>query len=254
MPINVDLIIAEIQTLSLKDALAYLIAKGIYDYSKNGYYKIKQIIINKQNEGKYAFFPNKEETQKLLEIGHISKYRALYAIVPNYRYIDLLRTGFLIDEYHKNDNEINRQRVKAIKCQISNRPNSRYFLKLVNLPTTEFFNIIINYLQNMKYKGYGDNFLEEKFEEIVNEWRKTSRFVENKDKSEDVYSFCYAQIKNKENPFFLLGMKNKVVGTIRAGIKKLIKSDIFEKNKYRYFEKLTTEGNHPRLEVTFFED
>jgi hypothetical protein len=49
-------IIEIVKSFPLKDALTYLtITSKIVDFSKDGYGRLKVIIQDKQNEGKYAF-------------------------------------------------------------------------------------------------------------------------------------------------------------------------------------------------------
>ena len=246
-------IIDVIAELSLKEALIYLTAKGIYDYSKKGYEQIKKIIRNKYNEGKYCFVPDKKEALHLLEFGKSPQYIEMKLLVPNYRYIDILRTGLLIEQYHKKNTPYDNRRIKEIKMHICNKPNGKYFLKLANLPTTPFFSVIISYIHDLKMKGYSPIFLEEKFDEIVQNWEKSSKFTESTDEEKDIILFCNTQMENKNNYFFILGMK-KAAETVENAIDYLEKNRIFSKNKYTSKEIKIKEGNQPRIEVTIFRE
>lgn len=86
----VDEIAIEIAKLTLKEALAYLIAHGVKDFFGKGSERLKQVIRDKENEGKYAFVPNKAEANQLLNLSKDPTYREIQMIVPNYRYLDII--------------------------------------------------------------------------------------------------------------------------------------------------------------------
>jgi hypothetical protein len=216
-----------------------------------GYEKIKQIIRDKMNEGKYAFVPNKSEANLLLNFSKDPTFKEVEMLVPQYRYIDLIRTGLLIDYYHKNNSPADRQRVHDIKIEISRRPNSLKLLKLVDLPGTPFFSSIVEYLHNLKKAGYPSKFLEEKFEELIETWTETTMLVRTGNTPDQVVDFCVGQIKKKSEAFFVLGMKTASI-IIELAFKELTKQKILKNNNYESRLTKSTEGNNPRTELMIF--
>ena len=246
----VEEIIEAIKELTLKGILTYLVAHGVTDFSKKGYEKLKKIIQDQQNEGKYAFVPNKDEANRLLGFQKEPTFRQLLLLVPHYRYIDLIRTGMLIDYYHKHDDPENRKRVKNIKLQITRRPNGRKLLKIANLPTTPFFSILLEYLYDLKLQGYSSNFLEETLEDIVEDWRKKSKLVQSGDTTIDIIEWCKKQmLYHRNETFFVLGMKS-ASAVAEEAISKM--SNELKQNNYTYKLTKSMEGNHPRTEIMFF--
>jgi len=249
-PEQIEFIIQTIQGLSLKDALQFLVLKKVVDFSGVGLGKLRQIIRDKQNEGKYAFVPLKEEAQKLLQFSKESAYKKVETLVPHYRYIDIIRTGLLIDFYHRRNQKGDSERVSQIKKSIRSRPNGAKLLKISNLPTTPFFESVLRYVFNLKGKGYSENQLEETFDSIVTDWEAASKFVRNEHTPTDVVTFCETQANIKTSPFFVLGMRS-VSKTVEAALDKLKKKKFFKKNGYTPIVTISEEGNHPRMEVTF---
>jgi hypothetical protein len=171
-------------------------------------------------------------------------------LVPNYRYIDLLRTGMLIDYYHKNDSLSNRERVKAIKYQLSKRPNSIKILKIVDLPTTPFFTTILKYLFELKKQGYAQPFLEEQFDSIIEKWDKTTKLVRKDDDIGDVMTFCKKQVMDKQEFFSILGMRT-ASSIVEATLSELEREKYLEKHGYKFQLTKSRDGNQPRTEVFF---
>jgi hypothetical protein len=248
---GIEEILDTIKDLPLKDALIYLVLAGIERLSEKGYEKIKKILQDKANEGRYAFVPNKEEANLLLQFRDNPIYRQIIILVPKYRYIDIIRTGLLIDYYHKHDTPENRRRVAVIKYQIKIKPNGNKLLKLVDFPTTPFFSIVLQYLYEQKTSGFSTEMLEEKFSEIVDTWEKTSKLVESRNEVKDVISFCKKHMEKKTTLFFLLGMKtaSKIV---EKAVTEMEKHNLFEQNKYTYKLTKSEEGNQPRTEVMIY--
>ncbi len=250
VPLPVDQIITMIESFPLKEALAVLVANQIYDYSKEKYYKIKEIIIKKQNEGKYAFVPNKDEANMLNRLSSNPEYKHIVLLIPKYKYIDFIRTGLLIKELNSNkENPISSERVKDIKVQITRRPNGQKLLKIANLTATPFFSIILQHTFNLKLKNYSAEDLEEKFEEMVDDWANSSLLLKAEQRVELVKEFCEKQISNERGQFFILGMK-MVADTVEREINQLIKEKFFEQNGYDY--DIKKRDDPKRIEVTVF--
>lgn len=206
-PPPVEEILREITDIPLKGALIYLAGHGIHDFARAGHEKIKKLIQDKQNEGKYAFVPDKDEVIKLLELKDNPDYRGISLLIPDYPYLDLIRTGLLINKYQEMNNPRASARIVAIKNQIINRPNGNHLLKIARLPTTPFFSSIVNYLYELKKQGYSDTSLVEKFNEIVDLWESSSKFVQSSDTIEDVATFIKNQINANKRILFVLGMR-----------------------------------------------
>jgi hypothetical protein len=227
------------------------VAHGILNFLEKGYERVKKAIQDKMNEGKYAFVPDKTEANHLLNFSKNPTFKEIQMLVPQYRYIDLITTGLLIDYYHKHNTQENRNRIDSIKIQISKRPNGLKLLKLVNLPTTPFFSIIVQRLHELKKSGYPSNFLEDKFDELVENWNQTSLLVRTETKPEQVVSFCKSQIDKKSETFFVLGMKS-AAATVEFALKELTKLKILENNNYVAHLTTSTEGNNPRTELMVY--
>lgn len=251
-------IIEYIKNLSLKEVLIYLVSQNVLDFSKVGYERIKKIIIDKQNEGKYAFVPNKEEALFLQQSKTYSSYQQLEMLVPKYKYLDLIRTGFLIANYNKNiENNINpegyRQRISQIKEQIAKRPGGGRLLKIVKFPTTDSFSSGINYLYNLKLNNCPSELLEDEFEELVDDWEKSSKFVKHNNNFEEVIDFCKRQADQKNRRFSILGMYDKSIEIIEEALNDLNSQGFFEENEYIFkIQKSSPEINIITMEVIIF--
>jgi hypothetical protein len=258
--IIVDDVVSVISNIPLKDALIYLTANGISNYLTKGYDKIKKVIVDKQNEGKYAFVPNKEEVLFLEQAEKSPNYQQILILVPNYKYIDLIRTGLLLKEYNRKidagvDSEQNRQQISRIKLDIIRRPGGGRLLKIVKLPSSNFFPIILSYLYELKIHGYPESQLEEEFNELVEEWERCSKFVDNENSLEEVLVFCGTMIKDNNTKFFLLALYENQIGVVEKAIKKLDEEQIMKNNNYlTKIEKEDRKGITPRIEVMFFKD
>ncbi len=253
MPEIIEEVIKVIKDLPLNSALAYLAAQGILHFSKKGLEKLKRVIQDKHNESKYAFVPNKTEAVTLKEMCNNPSYKQVEMLVPKYRYIDLIRTGLLIAEYHKNDTRENDKRTHEIKLQIGRRPNSRHLLKIVNLPATPFFSVILKIMYDLKLEGYSQTQLEDKFDELISEWDKNTFFVERVNKEQDVVEFCISRMKIGVNYCVVLGMRS-AAKKVEDGIKIIDEDKIFQRCGYEYRIIKRTEGNQPRVEVTIFKN
>ena len=226
-------------------------AHGFYELSKKGSEKIKKIIRDKHSESMYAFVPDKQEAKCLMGFARDPNYRQVLMLVPRYRYIDLLRTGLLIDYYHQNNTLSNRKRVSVIKLQISKRPNGKKLLKIANLPTTPFFSIILQRLLMLKQIGYDSEFLEEELDELVQDWEKSAKLVENHEKSEDIVDYFLKKVSENCENCFILGMRS-ASKIIDGALFILTDKGLLEKNGYDYKLTKSTMGNNPRTELMIF--
>ena len=260
MAVTIEQILEHIKNLSLKEALIYTASQGIIDFSKAGYEKIKHFFVDKFNEGKYAFVPDKEEALFLQESKNNPHYKQIEELVPNYKYLDLIRTGFLVASYNKKINdEINpekyRQRISQIKEQIAKRPGGGRLLKIVKFPTTIYFSSAITYLQNLKLNNYPIELLEDEFEELVEDWEKSSKFVKNTENFEGVISFCKRQAEQKNRRFSILGMHIKTVKIIEEAINQLVEESFFKDNNYKLkVSKSGEDSNILTMEAIVYKD
>lgn len=248
-PLPIEQIISTIEKLPLKEALTFLVVNRIFGYSKEGYSKIKEIIKDKQNEGKFAFVPNKEEAKTLNRLSSNPEYKQVVLLIPKYKYIDLVRSGLLIKELNTKQDQLSSGRVKIIKTQIKKRPNGQKLLKITNLTATPFFSIILQHMYNLKLKNYSMGDLEEKFEEMVEDWLTSSLLLKGEQRVELVKEFCDRQISNEKRQFFILGMKS-VAKTVEEEINRLIESGYFEEKNYEY--DIKKKDDPTRIEVTIF--
>lgn len=248
---SIEAILETIRDLSIKEALVYLIANGVKDFVGEGLGKLKKAIQDKLNESQYAFVPDKNEANYLLNFARDPNYREILMLIPNYRYIDLIRTGLLIDYYHKHHSPANKDRVTQIKLQIAQRPNGRRLLKLADLPTTPFFSVILRYLHKLKVRGYPSHFLEGEFEEFVEMWQKASKMVQTEDTVDDVISFCKRQMERGSKTFFVLGMKTAST-TVEDALDELVSKKLLEERNYDFVLTKSEIGNAPRIELMVY--
>jgi hypothetical protein len=251
---SIELILIYIKDLPLKEALVYLVSRGIIDFSKTGYQKIKKIIRDKQNEGKYAFVPNPDEAISLQKSSKNPRYKEISLLVPKYKHLGLIMTGFLLLKYNNKiinniDSVKNNSRVAEIKRQILSRPGGGSLLKIAKFPSTEFFSVVLAYLHKLKINGYPEEHLEEEFNDLVNSWQTSSKYVKNEETKEIIISFCKDKIKKDYNRFFLLGMYEKPIETIEEALKELNKE--IEDNKYEVIMS-KRDGSLPIIEVFIF--
>ena len=256
----IDEIVFVISTLPLKEALTYIVAQKVVDYSTKGYDKIKKVIVDKQNEGKYAFVPNKEEVLLLEQAEKNPDYQQILILVPNYKYLDLIKTGLLLKEYNRRidngiDPEKNKMQISQIKVDIIRRPGGGRLLKIAKLPASQFFSIILSYLYELKIHSYPENQIEEEFNDLVDEWDKCALYVDDNAELNDVVEFCKRMIKENKSRFFLLALYEHQINIIEQGISNLEQEQLLKKNDYlTKIEKEDSKGVTPRIEVRFYKN
>ncbi len=241
-------ILLEIKNLPLSAALVYLVSKGI-DFAQKGYDELKKTIIDKQHEKKYLFVPIREEALKLKKLSGDAKYKELELLVPNYKYLDLIRTGLLIKDYSNNFSRENDERIKEIKFDIIKNPGGKRLLKIVNLSSTIFFSSIIKYLHNLKVNDYPENHIQEEFEELVDDWENSSLFVEKTDEIDKIKIFCHKQKEENNDRFFILATKERAISLVEESLKDLEQEKFFAENFYNYKVFKDGEERSQRIEV-----
>ncbi len=237
-----------IKNLDIKTVLATLATYKIVNFSEVRYANLKQFIIDKWNEGKFAFVPSKEEAIKLKQNFDSPHYKEISEIIPNYAELDLILTGLLIKEYQDTKRDV---RVGEIKRSIMQRPNARHLIKIVNLPTTPFFSVINDFLKERKKQGYSIQQLEAEFNDVVEELEKNTLFVKNEHTVEYILKFVEQRFINKTKVFFLLGMKTAAIQVEKA-VSNIEENKVFETNEYAYINKKTGSVTEKKIEVTIY--
>lgn len=244
-----DEIITTVSTLPLKEALSYLFSIGIVKLSGKGLAKIRQLIQDKHNEGKYAFVPNKEEAQRLTQFSNEPNYKKLSILIPNFEYIDVVRTGLLMQFYHERNQKEDKDKVQNIKYQLYQRPNGQFLVKLAIISAeSDSLSAILDYLFDLKTKeNYSEKQLQEKLNERIFTWNECAMLVDKINSVYDIKSFCKSKmLQNCYPEIFLMGMKHSA-NNIEKALDKLSKD--IKKHKYTPNVKKFTEGNNPRITV-----
>lgn len=245
---TIEEILIYIKNFSLPETLKYIISEGI-DIFKTGYEKVKDAIKDKQNKKRYLFVPIREEALKLQQFSTNPQYKELTLLVPNYKYLDLIRTGLLLDYYGKNPSDKNNDRIKQIKMDIRKNPGGKRLLKIVNLPSTQYFSSILKYLYDLKVNNYPENHIEEEFNELTDDFQESSIFVENIDMSDKIIAFCKEQNRKQNNRFFILARRERAVKIVEEAIEYLKKDNFFKENYYKDLIFKNGEGEDQKIEI-----
>jgi len=103
---------------------------------------------------------------------------------------------------------------------------------------------------------YPENHIEEEFNELVDDWRESSKFVENKHSIDDVKIFCHKQSEKGNDRFFILAVKEIAIKIVEDSIESLKREGFFMENYYKYhiFEdgEDKTKRVEARLETALF--
>ena len=249
MMIDINQILLQIKDLSLPATLIYLAKLGIDNFVKPGYEKLAQAIKDKQNQKKYAFVPNRYEAIKLKDVGKTPTYSELVSLVPKYKRLDIIRTGLLVFEYNQKNNPLSSKRVGEIKMQVLKNPGGKTLVKIINLTSTVFFSSVLKFLRNLRNNNYPEEHIESELEELIEDWEKSSLFVENEDDVDKIRIWCHSQAKEKNDRFFIMALKNRAVEIVERSIEKLIDEDFFRKNYYSYFIFKEDPGEIKKIEV-----
>lgn len=240
-------ILAYLANLGLKELLTYIVKKGTR-FTKELWEKVNQIIRDKHSKEQYAFVPNKQEAEELIRMSETEEYIQVKSLVPNYKHIDLIRTGLLIKKYLNENTPTTEKRIVEIKSDVFGMKDGYRLIKIVRLPGTPFFGIIMRYMFNLKREGHSNPEMEAKFEEVVDMWERSSKFVEWENRPIDVIKFCETHIGLGDGVFFILGMKS-ASRVVEKAINELEREKFFERNGYNLIVNKITEGAKPRLEV-----
>ncbi len=243
-----DEILKSISGLDAYATIKWLTSIGFTGYiGKKGYESVKSAVRTKFDEKRYAFPPDKEEANLLLQLSNDSSYKQMKLLVPHYKYIDVVRTGLLLERYHKENTSTSKEKAANINKQLSKRPNGIFLIKLAILSgQNESFGALLQYLYDLKTKeNYSESQLEEKLNENLQAWDLSSKLFNNDNKIEDVIDFCKAKVNEQHREIFLIGMKH-ASDMIVSGLDTLNEEKYFERNNYKSFTTTLREGAQPR--------
>lgn len=244
---NPEELFIKLKDMGIIEIIKYLVVIKLPDYSQKGYEKIKKLVIEKFNESRYAFVPNKEEAKKLKAFGKTPEYKTIVNLIPSYKYIDTIRTGLLVKNYLDTNSKEDNERTREIKTQIGRRPNGKYLMTLVHLVSTPYFSVVTKNLFLSKAKGYSESNLLDEFDEIVSEFEDSYLPVKTNYSKKQIKDFCEKQVVARKRKFFLLGIM-KAANNIESVIADLNK--FFKANRYSSKVEKDDEGIEPRVEVT----
>jgi hypothetical protein len=249
MMVDINQVLLQIKDLSLPATLIYLAKLGIDSFVKPGYEKLAQAIKDKQNQKKYAFVPNKSEAIKLKEVGNTPTYNEINSLVPNYKHLSIIRTGLLVLGYNKEKTPDSAKRIGEIKMQILRNPGGKRLVKIINLTSTVFFSSVLKFLRNLKNNNYPEEHIENELDELIEDWEKSSLFVENEYDVDRVKIFCHDQADERNDRFFILALKDRAVQIVERSIEKLNQENFFRKNYYSYLVFKEDPGEIKKIEV-----
>jgi hypothetical protein len=245
---DINAIILQIQSLPLKEALAFLAANKIYNLSGKSYSHLKKIITTKASKKKYGFVPNKNESTYLGRVRERVYYNEFIRLLPKHRYSDLIRTGYLISHLNKTGGRTNRTRVKNIRESICLMPNGAHNIKIVNLVTTGAIVPLMNYLDRLKKQNYDNDYILNYFDEFIINWKKITYFVQNKEKILSIYNQIKQKIKTQERIIMIFSYGSAKTNTTKA-VAKILNEGSHE--GYLYDSKNVTEGDKEVHASTF---
>ena len=206
MTMVIEQIIQKAIELSLPDFLKWIIvSKIISKVGEKNISKVYDLIRNKYNEKKYAFFPNKEEAYTLKKLSNKSLYKDFRRVLQGHWGIDVVRTGiYILHLEHKKKPE----KIKDIKEQVF-RNKKLIGLRLLAMIQAGILRPVLDYLINLKDKNnYCKDDLFSEFDNILNDWKRMSIFIQNEDSLSDIIKKTKELIDNKEETIFILAKGN----------------------------------------------
>ncbi len=237
---NPESIINAIKDLPLKEALGYLIVNKIFSFNQSGFESIKEIIREKVSSKKYGFVPNKDEGNFLVKASERQYYREFGRILPNHRYSDLIRTGYLVTHLNKLGGEANKQRAIEIKESVLHRPNGVISLRIVQLVTTGALVPVVDYLDELKKKNYDLEYLSNTFDEVINDWKKYACFIKSEMSETQINNLIMEKIEAKQKLIMLFSYGFAKKNTTRA-VASILKNAACD--EYFYESKNVNEGD-----------
>ena len=246
----IEQILVNLTGKTLSEGLLYIAGTlKILDYSLKGFKKVKQWVIDKKNEHKLGFVPDKKEAEILNLLEEDPDYELVEKLIPKYRYIDIIRTGLLVKQYMDDDSALNKGKSQLIKNQIKNKSNGEYLLSIIHLVTTPYFIVVINDLIRLKQQGYKETQLMDEFDESIISWKDSYLPVKGTFSITKIKNFCIKKIELEKKKIFLIGIKS-AAKNVKQAIEELQQKKFFEKNGYEERIIQQKEGVEPRIEVT----
>ncbi len=121
---EINEILLFIKDLPIKESLIYFVSRGIFDYSKDKFGKLKQAIIDKQNLSNFAFVPDKEEAKNS---PYLEKCLALKSTVV---FFDIPATYMPLFKYFS---KINLNAPPKPSTAYTPEPKNERFIKVLNI-------------------------------------------------------------------------------------------------------------------------
>ena len=243
-----DQILLAIKDLQLPEALAYLAANKILNLTKKGFESVRKAIQKKTAKKKVGFVPNKDENTFLKRVAEREYFREFGSILPNHKYSDFIRVGYLIAHLNKLGGQNNRQRVIEIRSSICQRPNGVFLIKIVNLVTTGAVVPVIDYLSELKKQKYDSEHIADIFNEIMLDWKKYAYFVKATTKMKEIITIIKRKVANDQRLIMIFSYGSAKDQTTKA-VAQILKDKITE--AYFYESKNNKEGDKEVHSSTF---
>lgn len=244
-PQTIQQIASAVENLGIKAAILYFLKEGITDVAKSGYENLKEIIREKANKS-FCFTPNKDEANFLKRAVERAYFQEFNRLLPKHPYSDLIRTGYLVS--HLNKLGGNAQRVEEIRGTVSMKPNGIFLIRVLNLVTTGAIVPVVDYLSELKKKGYDEQYLNSQFDEIINDWSKYTYFVKSDFSEGKIFDDIKVKIIQKQKIIMIFSIGSAKRNTTLA-VAKLLKEDCVE--GYFYDSKNNKEGDK-EVHASFF--
>ncbi len=228
--------------MPLPEFLKWLIAsKYLSKIGDEGIKKVYSIIRKIHSEGKFAFFPNKEEAYTLKKLAARSWYREFKRILPGHWGVDVVRTAcYIMILEEKGDNN----RVKEIKESVF-RNRKILGLRLIEMVQNGVFVAVLDRLTTLKDEHkYSHEDLENDFENVLADWQRITIFVQNADSKEKIKTQAMQFIDASESTFFILA-KGNAIATAQSVLVELQKEDYILEKGYVWFAKTSNDTKPP---------
>jgi len=244
---DLEHIIEHIKNLPLKEVLAYLASLKLKDLPR----ELKKIIQDKFNEGKYGFVPNPIEADILQKISNRHQFREFKHIIPNSKYEDAIRVGYLITRLTKtqtrnNDNVI---RIREIKDELRQRHNGYFLIRATTMVTTGTIVPAIEYLSELKRKGYDKENLDLEFEKMLNDWDDITLFVTRENDVDELIGIIDTKLSKEDRKILIIYAYGRAKYIATKAVAGILNSDVAE--DYFYESKNNDEGEKEVHTSTF---
>jgi hypothetical protein len=194
-------IIEKAAELALPQFLNWLATKS-WNFSKEQWDKVYEIIRAKNDRKEYGFVPNREEVEALKKLAEKSAYTEFHELLPHHWGIDVVRTGLYIATLERQDRD-NTERIKAINDQVF-KNKKLLGLRLLEMTVVGVIDPVIDHLKTLKEKHqFAAEDLEATFESILATWKKITIFVKGDDTKDHVMTQIRQMLTLKEETFFV---------------------------------------------------